>query len=196
MRNTRTSGGDHPPRLQTARLELVPGSLDLCRAELADRPRFAQMLDAEVPAAWPPPENDERTMTYFVEYLEQHPDAVGWGAWYILLRRDDGRRTAVGSCGFLAMPDDAGTCEAGYSILGEYQRRGIAPEALSAILDWAFAHPPVERVIAHTLAGHRPSGRVLEKCGFVAAGCGAEDGTERFERRRQPRADKRQASRA
>ena len=196
MRSAHTSGGDHPPRLQTSRLELVPGTLDLCRAELADRPLFAELLGASVPAAWPPPENDERTMAYFTEYLERHPDAAGWGPWHILLREDDGRRTAVGSCGFLAMPDDTGTCEAGYSIVEEYQRRGFAPEALSAILDWAFAHPRVERVIAHTLAGHRPSGRVLEKCGFVAVGPGADHGTERFELRRPQRTDQQRVSRA
>jgi RimJ/RimL family protein N-acetyltransferase len=173
-----------PPRLRTSRLEIVPGTAALGRAELGDRAQFAALLGAEVPASWPPPENDEQSMTFFTEYMEQHPDAVGWAAWYILLDGAGRRKTAIGTCGFKGGPDDSGTAETGYSILPEHQRRGYAPEAVAALVGWAFSHPGVNRVIAHTFPDLRQSIRVLEKCGFVSAGAGTEDGTVRFERRR------------
>jgi ribosomal-protein-alanine N-acetyltransferase len=179
--NARTST-NVPSRLQTARLDLVPGTAALGRAELGDRRRFAALLGAEAPASWPPPENDEQSMTFFAEYAETHPDAVGWAAWYILLRGEDGRRTAIGTWGFKGEPDDSGTAETGYSILPEHQRLGYAPEAVSALVNWAFSHSEVTRVIAHTFPDLRQSIRVLEKCGFTFAGAGAEDGTVRFER--------------
>ena len=176
-----------PSRLRTARLEIVPGTPALGRAELGDRARFAALLGAEVPTSWPPPENDEKTMTFFTEYVEKTSDAIGWAAWYILLRGEGGRRTAIGTCGFTAMPDETGTVETGYSILPEHQRRGYAPEAVTALVEWAFGHPAVNRVVAHTFPDLRASIRVLEKCGFVFGGPGQEEGTIRFERLRMGR---------
>ena len=173
-----------PSRLRTARLEIVPGTPALGRAEIGDRARFAALLGAEVPASWPPPENDEKTMTFFTEYVEKNPDGIGWAAWYILLQGGDGRKTAIGTCGFTAKPDETGTVETGYSILPEHQRRGYAPEAVSVLVEWAFGHPAVNRVVAHTFPDLRASIRVLEKCGFTFAGPGQEEGTIRFERRR------------
>jgi RimJ/RimL family protein N-acetyltransferase len=173
-----------PARLRTERLEIVPGTPTLGRAEIGDRARFAALLGADVPASWPPPENDEKTMTFFTEYVEKHPDGVGWAAWYILLCGEDGRKTAIGTCGFTAKPDETGTVETGYSILPEHQRRGYAPEAVAALVEWAFSQSAVERIIAHTFPDLRASIRVLEKCGFALVGAGEEEGTVRFERSR------------
>jgi [ribosomal protein S5]-alanine N-acetyltransferase len=173
-----------PRRLRTARLEIVPGTAALGRAEIEDRAQFAALLGAMVPATWPPPENDEHTMRFFTEYVESHPDSVGWAAWYILRRGEDGQATAIGTCGFKGGPDREGTVETGYSVLEEHQRRGYAPEAVAALVDWAFGQPGVGRVIAHTFPDLRPSIRVLEKCGFTFAGAGTEEGTVRFERGR------------
>ena len=170
--------------LRTARLEIVPGTAALGHAEIGNRARFAALLGAEVPAAWPPPENDEQSMTFFTEYVEKHPDGVGWAAWYILLCNEDGRRMAIGTCGFKGGPDEEGTVETGYSILEDHQRRGYAPEAVAALVNWAFGHLEVRRIIAHTFPDLRPSIRVLEKCGFTFAGAGTEEGTIRFERHR------------
>ena len=56
-----------PARVRTDRLEIVPGTAALGRAEMGDRARFAALLGAEVPASWPPPENDETTWAIFKE---------------------------------------------------------------------------------------------------------------------------------
>ncbi len=169
------------PELQTERLRLIPGTAELGRAEIEDRRLFGRLLEAEVPAAWPPPLNDEGSMTWFTEYVEANPEAVGWAAWYFLQREADGGWAAVGNGGFKGLPDETGTVEIGYSILEAHQRQGLAPEAVGALIGWAFSHEAVGRIVAQTLPGLRPSIRVLEKCGFSFVGPGFEDGAVLYE---------------
>src|SRR6476469_4442706 len=49
-------------KITTERLELIASTLELARAEIEDRDRFAQLLDARVPVDWPPPLNDTDSM--------------------------------------------------------------------------------------------------------------------------------------
>ena len=165
--------------LRTERLQLVAVTLELARAELADPRRFAKLLGAHVPPSWPPPFNDEKTLRWTIDALTKHPDRVGWYAWYFLHREHEELR-AIGLGGFTGAPDAEGTVEVGYGIVPECHRFGFAPEAVHALIAWAFAHKEVGRVIAHTLPSLMPSIRVLEKCGFTAAGKGMEEGTVRF----------------
>ena len=138
--------------ITTARLELCAGNSGIARAELHDREQFADLLGAEVPAAWPPPLVDEQALRYVLEFYEGHPHAEGFGTWYVLLPDLRGGRPAcIGVAGFKGEPAADGTIEIGYSLLEEFQRRGYATEAVSALVAWAFAHPEVRRVIAETL---------------------------------------------
>lgn len=168
--------------LRTPRLLLRAATPGLVRAELAGRQDFARALGADVPAAWPPPLNDEASMRWILGILESDPATAGWSAWYFLLCGSGGALTAVGNGGFKGRPDAAGTVEIGYSILDAHQRHGLAPEAVGSLVTWAFSHAEVTRVIAHTLPGARPSMRVLEKCGFSFVGPGLEEGAFLFER--------------
>jgi len=163
-------------RIHTDRLCLVPGTEVLGRAEINDRARFAALLGANVPPEWPPPLNDEGSMTWFTEYVESNPDGVGWAAWYFLLEEPDGSFTAVGNGGFKGAPDQSGAVEIGYSVLEEHQRKGIASEGVGVLIEWAFSHEQVDRVIAQTMPDLKPSIRVLEKRGFKFVGDGLEEG--------------------
>jgi RimJ/RimL family protein N-acetyltransferase len=124
-------------------------------------------------------------MRWFTEYVETHPDSVGWAAWYFLLKENDGGLTAVGNGGFKGVPDPAGTVEIGYSILQKHQGKGLAPEGVGALIDWAFSYQEVNRIIAQTLPDLRPSIRVLEKQGFTFVGDGLEHGTIMYQINRE-----------
>lgn len=165
--------------LRTERLQLVAVTLELARTELADPRRLEKLLHAHVPPSWPPPLNDGNTLGWTVARLTESPEAVGWYAWYFL-HREHAELRLIGMGGFTGRPTADGTVEVGYSIVPECHRFGFAPEAVRALTAWAFAHPEVTRVVAHTLPRLVPSIRVLEKCGFAAAGAGAEAGTLRF----------------
>lgn len=159
------------PRIElvTPRLILVAVTLDLIEAEITDRARLAHLLGAEVPADWPPPLNDENSMRWTRDHLAANPDNGGWGTWYFILRRDGAAPLLIGNGGFKGKFVAPGTCEVGYSVMESHQRRGYATEVVQALVDWAFSHPGIERVVAHTLPELTPSIRVLEKNGFVPA---------------------------
>ena len=172
--------------LKTNRLELIAGTVELAAAELEDRERLASMLSASVPEDWPPPLNDANTMNWFKAYMESNPNADGWVTWYFILpNAEGGRRIAIGNGGFKGKPSADGTVEVGYSIMEDYQRNGYATEAVGALINWAFSHPEVTRVIAETYPVLKPSMRVMEKNGLVYAGDGSEPGVIRYELRRE-----------
>jgi ribosomal-protein-alanine N-acetyltransferase len=172
--------------INTERLELVAGTLELVRAELEDRERLARLINARVPESWPPEFNNSETQQFTVERLSEGADQAGWWCWYVVLR-DAGRsgRVLVGVCGFKGKPGADGMVEVGYSVLEEFQREGYATEAVEGLLSWAFSEPEVTRVIAETLPPLTPSIRVLEKIGFSNIGEGSEEGVIRFEMTRQ-----------
>ncbi|WP_424356740.1 GNAT family N-acetyltransferase [Methanocella sp. MCL-LM] len=175
----------HELRIRTPRLELIATTVELIRAEMADRDRFSKLLHARVPGeeedeAWPP-ENVRDVVGLFSAYLERDPDMAGWLNWYwVYVDQNTGQRTLVGNGGFTSRPVN-GTVAIGYSVLRQYQGKGYATEAVVALVQWAFGHKEVDRIIAEVANDNARSVRVLEKNGFVYAGEGSEDGTSRYE---------------
>jgi RimJ/RimL family protein N-acetyltransferase len=149
---------------------------------MEDTQEFSRRLGVRVPEDWPPPLNDAQSMNWFLRFLLENPDGVGWATWYFVLRtQDPGERTAIGNGGFKGKPTRDGTVEVGYSVMESFQGRGYATEAVGGLLKWAFDHPQVNRVIAETYPELLPSIRVLVKNKFVPAGKGSEERTIRFE---------------
>jgi RimJ/RimL family protein N-acetyltransferase len=168
-------------------MQLIAATPAMAAADLRDRARFARLLNATLPRDWPPPLNDEGSALWFADHLAQHPDAVGWMIWYFVLV-DGAARTVIGNGGFKGKPRD-GTVEIGYSIIPEFQRRGYATEAAQALVDWAFRHNDVARVVAETLLGSGASQALLGKLGFRRTGGADEPGVLRFEKLKQPLAE-------
>ena len=172
--------------IETHRLELIAASCEMAEAELAGRSEFSKLLNAEIPENWPPAGNDESTMKWFLDRLNENPANRGWLAWYIVLKNEGQRkRVAVGGIGFKGAPDENGVAETGYGIMETFQRKGYASEALQGILKWAFRNPELKMVIAETDEENEASLGVLLKNGFRFAGPGGEDGTIRYEKTRE-----------
>ena len=81
-----------------------------------------------------------------------------------------GNEISVGECGFKGPPDAEGMVEIAYHTLPEHEGNGFATEAASTLVDFAFSHPAVKVVRAHTLPEPNASTRILEKCGFEFCG--------------------------
>jgi RimJ/RimL family protein N-acetyltransferase len=162
--------------LITNRLQLVAGTVELAQAEIHDLSVLAGLLEAPTPQVWPPPLNDEHSQRFFLDALQKAgPDDDGWTLWFCVRQEP---RDLVGNAGFKGGPRD-GAVEIGYSMLQAHQGNGYCTEAVRALISWAFTHPEVNMVIAHTLPGLVPSIRVMEKCGFLFAGDGPiEDGMQ------------------
>lgn len=166
--------------IMTERLTLVPASVALVRAEIADRGELGRLLQATVPDHWPP-ESAADALPMFLGWLEAAPDRAGWFGWYALLRMAGGAAPLlVASGGFLGPPED-GTVHLGYSVLPQFQRQGYATELVSGLVRWALAQPSVSRIAAETEWANPASVRVLEKSGFTPMGVATEPGGTRFE---------------
>ena len=87
---------------------------------------------------------------------------------------------AIGAGGYEGPPTSEGTVGIGYSILPEYRRHGFASEAVDGLLEHAYAHGDVTKVIAATLPELEASIGVLRKFGFELVGDGSEPGVVRF----------------
>lgn len=152
-------------------LHLLPTTLAHLDDELAGAPNLGAMLDAVVPASWPPGEYDRDAIAFFRErYLDEGEAAVGWYGWYAIDRQEGGGADyLVGAGGYFGPPRE-GRVEIGYSIAREFRGRGYATELARMLVGRAFAIDGIDRVVAHTTRANPASIAVLTKCGFVEEG--------------------------
>ena len=168
--------------MRTPRLTLIPATRAHVEAELTSPRAFGALLDAAVPASWPPGEYDESAQRFFLDCLTNAgPEAVGWFCWYAVRRADAAApATVVAGGGYFGPPTAEGVVELGYSVCPEWRGQGYATELATALAAHAARQPGVTCVLAHTAAANPASVRVLERSGFVRAGPGAEPETLRF----------------
>ncbi len=140
-----------PTEIQTTNLRLVPQSVEDIRVQM-------ESLSAEDRAQYSP--------DWIARVFSGEADWWTLG-FVIALRSDIGR---IGACGFKGPPDADGAVEIAYGLVPEYQNRGLATEAASALVGHAFRDAQVRVVRAHTLSDSNASARVLTKCGFRLKG--------------------------
>ncbi len=150
-------------------IRLVRAELHLVEAALAGDDSLARALGHDVVVGW----------ATFTEALQPTRDALaakrGGSAWGARFFVAGDPQQLVGWGGFKGQPKD-GVVELGYEIAEVRRGRGLATEATRAMLAEAFTDERVTSVIAHTLAEHNASNRVLEKAGFQYDGEALEDG--------------------
>jgi [ribosomal protein S5]-alanine N-acetyltransferase len=176
-------------RISTPRLTLIAATLEHVLVELQSPERLAELIEARVSAEWPAGEYDRDAMEFFRDRLEAGGDAVvGWYGWYAVRREDaDGPRALVGAGGYFGPPDSEGEVEIGYSVLPEWRRRGYAAEIARALVERAFAHDGVRRVVARTTDANVASVAVLRSGGFRRCLDVEPDGSARYEIARDSR---------
>ncbi|KAB7709080.1 GNAT family N-acetyltransferase [Bacillus aerolatus] len=87
--------------------------------------------------------------------------------WGITLK-DAGK--VIGSCGFLNMLTKHYRAEVGYELSKGYWGRGIASEALEAVVKYGYQHFQLERIEALIEPSNLPSQKLVEKQGFRREG--------------------------
>jgi RimJ/RimL family protein N-acetyltransferase len=155
------SGG---PRLHTARLLLRPHRIE-------DFDELARLWGDPEVTRWigGRPSTPEETWSRLLRYFGLWP-ALGFG-YLAVLDRDSG--AFLGDVGLADFhrditPSLAGMAEAGWTLRQEAWGRGLATEALMALLDWYRARPDARAVACIVAPGNGASLRVARKCGFVA----------------------------
>jgi RimJ/RimL family protein N-acetyltransferase len=74
--------------------------------------------------------------------------------------------------GHVGLSAARGSVEVGYAVEDAQQGRGIASEAVRAIVEWALDELALPEVLGIVAEGNVASCRVLEKAGFVTVGSG------------------------
>jgi RimJ/RimL family protein N-acetyltransferase len=91
-----------------------------------------------------------------------------WKHGFALLHPKSG--SVIGFGGFKGPPGKQGVVELAYGVVPGYQGKGLATEAASALVSYAFRSGRVRVIRAHTVPEPNPSTRVLAKCGFRLIG--------------------------
>lgn len=140
------------------------------RAELDSRDAFRTLINADIPASWPPGQYDRDAQEFFLQSLvDGGTAAIGWFGWYALHQiANASRATLIGCGGYLGAPSAGGTVEIGYSVCSEWCGRGFATEMANAFAQHAIQLPTVRRVIAHTHDSNKASVATLLRSGFTA----------------------------
>ena len=92
--------------------------------------------------------------------------------WAIALNDTD---EAIGAIGYgescdCALPALPGEQTVGYWVAKPYWNQGICTEALRLLVDYCFDVEGMQSLISGHFVDNPASGRVMEKCGFVATG--------------------------
>jgi len=146
--------------IETKNLKLIPCELKHFEPLLRDQPQFEQMFDVKVTDGWL--EFPEAFQLGY-EYLKANPTGLVWWTYLFVHTVDN---VLIGNGGFKGVADKKGMVEIGYEIAPTYRNRGLATEVAQGLVNYAFSHPQIKMVDAHTLAEANPSASVLEKVGM------------------------------
>ena len=153
--------------IETANLRLVPCDLVHFEAILKNEKELATLLHVELAEEWLGFAAAKEAMAPAYEHLKSYPSLLGWWTYLFIHVADS---TLIGLGGFKGAPDASGAVEIGYAIAPSYRRRGLATEAARGMIDYAFSHEHLTRVVAHTLPEKNPSTMVLQKVGMKFRG--------------------------
>jgi RimJ/RimL family protein N-acetyltransferase len=95
------------------------------------------------------------------------PGTSGRFEWLIYVNRI---RKPVGWVSLRVAERDLETGEIGYSIVRDFRGRGVATEAVRAMLDEAFTEGGLARINAYCLPENQASRRLLERLAFAQEG--------------------------
>lgn len=154
-------------RIETKRLWLRwPRAADAAAiksfAGLAD---VAQMT-AEIPHPYPPGEAER-----FV-FQARADNACGRGL-VLAITQKGAERGVIGLVA--AHADQSSNIEIGYALAPSSWGKGIATEAVKALIDTVFRLTKAERLVANSRVINPASRRVLEKCGFAYIDTGLDN---------------------
>ena len=150
------------PQLETDRLILR--RLQLNDAE--DMHEYAHRADVTRHLTWDPHPNIAYTREYLA-YVSAHYAAGDFHDWAVIDRESD---RMIGTCGFTRFHYESDCAEIGYVIHPAYWGRGIATEAVGAVIRFGFQRLELNRIEAKFMEENMASRRVMEKNGMIFEG--------------------------
>ena len=153
---------DRSPKIETERLILrhmkVSDARDMY--DYARRPQVTRYL------LWAPHDS----LDYTRSYLKQVERCYRQGTFHdfgVILKENN---RLIGTCGFARIDEANSTAEAGYVLNPDYWGKGIATEALSAVIALGFEKRGFNRIESRYMVDNQASRRVMEKSGMSFEG--------------------------
>jgi ribosomal-protein-alanine N-acetyltransferase len=148
-------------------------SFPIVTARLCLRPLRPDDVDAlaeiylhPLVATWIGPHTHDDVAQEIAQQAE-HQARLGWSFWAV-----EERATGhfIGDCGLQPLEHRGPEVELGYEFHPRVWGRGVATEAVCAVMAQAFGPLQIERVVAVVKPEHVASRRVLEKAGLQPSG--------------------------
>lgn len=151
-----------PPEIGTERLILTKLVADFASDmfEYASDPVVTKYL------TWPPHSDVRETRRYLRFVRSKYKSGEYYD--FAVVERATGKM--IGTCGFTGFDLTANSAEVGYAFNREYWGRGLAAEALSAVVRFGFRTLGLNRIEAKYIVGNERSLRVMEKVGMTFEG--------------------------
>lgn len=128
---------------------------------------FVWRSDPEVQRYNSEPMREVRQASELIADLRREHSAQKGIHWAVTLSGDN---RAIGLFGFVSWERFHHRAEVGYDLRRDHWGRGIATEALGAMLRFGFTRMRLNRVEAHTIADNHGSVRLLRRLGFEREG--------------------------
>lgn len=145
---------------ETARLLAKPaviGDADVLFEHYASDPQVAKYM------TWTPHRSVDETKTFLTRCERVWSEGTAF-PWVLRLRQD-------GSLvGVLEIRVGASAVDIGYALVRRCWRQGFMSEAVTAVIEWAFAQPAIYRVWATCDSENVASARLLERVGMEREG--------------------------
>ncbi len=150
------------PVIETSRLKLR----SLNQSDSRDMYCYACREDVTRYLLWEP----HNSIEYTARYLNQLQIQYSAGEFYDWAIELKSQSMMIGTCGFTSFDLENNRAEIGYVINPDYWGIGIAPEAVSAVLEFGFYTLSLNRIEAKYMVDNDRSRRVMEKCGMKFEG--------------------------
>lgn len=112
---------------------------------------------------WAPHPDVEYTRRYLGSVERAYKNSTFFD-WALVLKAND---KMVGTCGFTSFDYENEGCEIGYVLNPRYRGYELMPEAVAAVIGFAFDSLGAKVVTARFMKGNDASLRVMEKCGMT-----------------------------
>jgi len=105
---------------------------------------------------------DDQEARAFIREMESAQPGVP-GEWFQFAIESKQTQDLIGDCGLRVDEDEPYRAEIGFTLAREYQGRGLASEAVSLLLDYAFDTLGLHRIVAIADCRNAPSVALLER---------------------------------
>lgn len=154
------------PPIETPRLLLRAMKV----TDAADMFDYARREDVTRYLTWTPHPDVGYTREYLT-YVGQRYRTGDFFDWSIL-HTESGRM--IGTCGFTRFDFSSDSAEIGYVLHPDYRGRGLATEAVNAVISFGFERLKLHRIEAKYIRGNEASRRLMERVGMEFEGYARE----------------------